>query len=538
MNNHAAPVAPDIILMARIVHTLTEQDDDVPVTAIGVTAGVISHLGTVSESDAWGPAERIDHRSHVITPGLVDAHIHPIHGQGTARGVFLGGARDLDEIVALLRAEPDDEWLLGWGLQQTIFREHQPSSTFLDEAFPGQRVVLTFFDGHAILASTAAMQAAGIEHAATLPGGGQIIGDAAGRPTGLFLEHGAMHFIRRSVPPLTFAEKVTRVRATLAGMAAVGLTGGEMLDLEDRDSVAILEAIEEAGELPIRLRVAPWVLPRHGQEQRELALQLQGRRGRRWEVRGVKLMIDGTIDNGTAWLGSPDTCDEGTRSLYADPNSYATLLRELHQLGITTTTHAIGDRGVRFVIDAIAALPPGGPRHRIEHLEELSEHELAALAASGASASMQPTHCTHFLAADRSDAWSRRLGDHRVEFAFRTRDVRDAVGYLALGSDWPIAPYDPREIMADSRSRRHTAAAGALPIIPTQALTAEESLRGYTTDVYKSTGVGGGVIEIGAAADFTVFDGDPLAASPDELLHLPVVSTYIAGRRVTSGHGI
>lgn len=531
------PAAPDLVVFADRVVTLRGGIADADTAAIGITSGRISHLGTRLEGQSWDAACVTDFPGSVITPGLVDAHIHPIHGQNTARGVFLGDAQTPRQAAELLASAAEEEggWVLGWGLTQSVFGEEAPSSQFLEEVLPGRLVVATFFDGHALLASRAVLSEAGIHGGKKFPGGGKIVCDSDGVPTGLFLEHAAMALVRACVPPLSFAQKVERVRETLEGMAAVGLTGGEMLDFEDPDSLRILDEIEASGDLAIRLRIAPWVLSKHGDDQLDRIIRLQGRHGRRWAVRGAKLMIDGTIDNGTAWLYEPDVEGAGGSSLYAEPARYVAALRRLDARGISTTTHAIGDRGIRFVIDAIADLPEGGPRHRIEHIEEITDAGIEALAESGATASMQPTHCTHFLHADRSDTWSRRLGDNRVDLAFRARDVRDAVGLLALGSDWPIAPYDPREIMADAQTRRRTATPHSAPVSVDQGLSGLEALRGYTCDVADSTGVPGGRIDLGLLADFTVFAGDPTTVSPEVLMGLPVRATFLAGELAGGG---
>jgi predicted amidohydrolase YtcJ len=525
---------PELAILADTIHTLSEQRG---ITALGITDGRVTHLGTREEADGWGARRVVDHGAATLVPGLVDAHIHPVHGQSMARGVFLGDAATPEEVGAILAegaegAASAGGWVLGWGLKQTVFGERAPEGRFLERFLPGVRVHVMFFDGHASIASPAALAAAGVAQGGPVPGGGEIVADAEGRPTGFLVETTAMERVLDVVPPMSFEEKTRAVLATFEGMAAAGLTGGEVLDLEDPDSIAVLEAIEERGELPLRLRVAPWILSKHGPEQLERVLALQGRAGRRFLVRGAKLMIDGTIDNGSAWLHRPDAYGEGTHGHYSEPERYLSTLRTLHEAGVTTTTHAIGDRGIRFVIDAIAGLPAGGPRHRIEHLEELDDEGLAALRACGAAASMQPTHCTHFLEADHSDAWSRRLGDERVDFAFRLRDVHGTGVVLALGSDWPIAPYDPREIMADARSRRRTAVPGSEPILPAQGLTALEALEGYTARVHESTGASGGRIVLGATADLTVLDADPLTITPEEMAAAGVVATYVGGERV------
>ena len=135
--------------------------------------------------------------------------------------------------------------------------------------------------------------------------------------------------------------------------------------------------------------------------------------------------------------------------------------------GCPTVTHAIGDAGVRYVLDALSDIPVGRtpvdrPRvpHRIEHIETIPGRPGAAGSATlDVTASMQPTHCTLYTQADHSDNWSTPAR-HRARRTGRsvTRDLRDAGARLALGSDWPVAPFD-----AARRHRRRTTAAPARP---------------------------------------------------------------------------
>ncbi|NDY74779.1 amidohydrolase family protein, partial [Desulfobacter hydrogenophilus] len=150
-------------------------------------------------------------------------------------------------------------------------------------------------------------------------------------------------------------------------------------------------------------RISPSVFPGFTRDDLERHLELQRRAGRRWHVRGVKLMIDGTIDNGTAWLFEPDSRGQSTRSLWLDPAEYREAVRFFHEHGIPTTTHAIGDKGISFVAETLGALPAGDVQHRIEHIETLPDEVLDQVIAAGAAASMQPTHCTLYTRADHTD---------------------------------------------------------------------------------------------------------------------------------------
>ncbi|WP_169251796.1 hypothetical protein [Brevibacterium sp. 'Marine'] len=50
----------------------------------------------------------------------------------------------------------------------------------------------------------------------------------------------------------------------------------------------------------------------------------------------------------------------------------------------------------------------------------------------------------------------------------------DAGAILALGSDYPVAPYEILKIMADAQLRRPVDEPETAPILPDQALTAAE----------------------------------------------------------------
>ncbi len=85
--------------------------------------------------------------------------------------------------------------------------------------------------------------------------------------------------------------------------------------------------------------------------------------GRRWIVEGVKLMIDVTIDNGTrvaARAGLPGRVDGVA---VAGPRAVPCRSRRARPArGSDTTTHAIGDAGIDFVVRAIDGLSTAGRR--------------------------------------------------------------------------------------------------------------------------------------------------------------------------------
>ena len=161
----------------------------------------------------------------------------------------------------------------------------------------------------------------------------------------------------------------------------------------------------------------------------------------------------------------------------------------------------------------------------MEHLETLPDDLVAAIGASGVTASMQPLH----VAAVKPDGnWSRRLGPERAARAFRMRDLIDAGAVLALGSDWPVADADPRLGLAAAQLRSD---------LPGQALTAHEALAGYTLAPAHAAGEEGvaGRIRVGMRADLTGLAIDPVDAPAAELPENPVWLTVVDGRVVHQG---
>ena len=146
---------------------------------------------------------------------------------------------------------------------------------------------------------------------------------------------------------------------------------------------------------------------------------------------------------------------------------------------------------------------------------------------------MQAIHL-QWLRADGSDPWSRALGAERAGRAFRCADLVASGALVALGSDWPVAHFDPRAGMAWARLRRPPGDRDRAPIGPGQALTAEQSLHGYTTNAWQTVGeeAYAGRIVVGYRADLTAFAADPVECPADDLPDLPVRLTVVAGEPV------
>ncbi|MET8671168.1 amidohydrolase [Streptomyces albidoflavus] len=517
--------AADLVLTAARVHTL---DPARPrAEAVAVKDGTIVAVGDRTDTADWtGPGtDTVDLGAATLTPGLVDAHSHPVWGLEMAAGTDLSAVTGLDGLRAALHtATPTDGWLLGWGLDHNAFGDQPLDRRLIEDIHPGVPVFLRLYDGHSALVNGAALDRAGITGPRTFGQRASVVCDADGRPTGHLIEHAAMDLVQPHLPTPSDAERIARLRTLLGEMAATGLTGAHVMDLGDGTVPELLTAFEAEGELPLRLRLAPWCMP--GSTPADLAelIALQSRAGRLWRVGGVKFFMDGTVEGGTAWLEHADCHGQGTDAFWPDPEAYSAAVRTLDAAGVGTATHAIGDAAVRHVLDTVATLGPGARgRHRIEHIETVPDDQLPRFAELGVAASMQPPH-TAYTRADHSDAWSRRLGPERAGRAWRIRELREAGAYVALGSDWPIAHHDARQVLALAQEPRGAARRGG-------GLSALMALEGVTSHAAAAAGEAdvAGRIAPGHRADLTAFAADPLTTPAGELPGTPIAVTVVGG---------
>ena len=534
----------DTLVLTDKVHTLDPANPSAQ--AVAISDGRIAAVGSAADAARWkGAGTRvIDLGDATLTPGLVDGHMHPILGSEMADGVDLASVETPEQLRATLaaaaRATERGGWVTGFGLDHNVFtRAAQPiTAAAIDEALGDVPAILRLYDGHSALASSTALHRAGITGPREFAQRAAVVCDALGRPTGHLIEHAAIDLVLAQVPGRPVEQRRARLLSLLEDMAATGLTGGHVMDCHG-DSLELLAALEDTAELPLRLRLAPWCMPGSTDEEVDHLIHLvrghgpdrqSPARGRRWHVGAVKFFIDGTVEGGTAWLEHADCHGQSTDSFWLDPADYTRIVRRLAAAGVQTATHAIGDAAVRHVLDTLDGVETGGIRHRVEHLESIPRSQVERFAELGVIASMQPTHSA-YTRADHTDEWSTRLGRARADRAWRCGDIQASGATLVLGSDWPIAHYDPRQVLAAAQLRRlpgHTAA----PVTPHQAIDARAALNGMTSAPATAGGESdqAGRIAAGYRADLTAFSLDPLTTPPDEFADSPIRLTMIDGR--------
>ncbi len=529
-------------LIVKVGRIWTGDRDHPWAEALAIRDGAVAAVGTAEEILRFrGPSTRlIDRPDAFAVPGLIDAHGHMESLGATQDKVDLRGVASLEEVARRVKAwadaNPGDSWITGRNWDQSLWPGGAfPTAAVLDQVAPQRPVWLDRVDGHAGWANTEAMRRAKVTRESVAPADGQIIRDKEGQPTGVFID-GAMRLIGRAVPAPTKLDVRRRLLAAQEMALSAGLTGVHDAGISIR-TADVYRELDRSGQLVIR--VYGMVSHREG-----AAVQFVSRRpeagpdGARFELRAIKLFIDGAMGSRGGLLFRPYHDDPGNSGLLLiDPKVLEATTTAALRHGWQVATHAIGDKGNALVLDAYAAarkaVPEArDPRLRIEHAQVVRKEDVRRFMELNVIASMQPSHASDDM------RWAdARLGPGRVDGAYAWRWFADAGVSLAYGSDFPVEIVNPFWGIYAAITRQDADGRPAGGWHPEQLLTLDEALRGFTAGSAHAAFAENrlGILKTGFRADVTLLDRDLFQVKPKELLGAKVVMTIVDGKVAFKG---
>lgn len=519
---------------------------DGEIVAVGSEEAVRQHSGRRTEV--------VDLRGRMLLPGFQDAHVHA-SGGGLERGrCDLSPAHSRQEYLAAVAAyaaeHPDREWITGGGWAMDVFPGGVPRKEDLDSVVGDRPVFLSNRDHHAAWVNSMALERAGIDASTPDPADGRIERDSSGEAVGT-LQEGAMALVERQVPETTIEEIGAGILEGQRFLHSLGITAWQEAIVGDYpvvpDCFDAFVALDAAGQLTARVGGALWWSREGGAGQID---HLASRRevaaaGTRFRANAVKFMQDGVCENFTAAMLTPyldragqETHNHGTS--FFDPEELKHFVTIVDREGFQAHFHAIGDRAVREVLDAVEAarLANGASdrRHCAAHIQVIHPEDIARFAALEMVANGQPLWACHEPQMD--ELTLPFLGPVRAATQYPFASLKRSGARLCFGSDWPVStPNVLSEIhVAVNRTAPPDytyggAEDGDEPFLSDERVQLSTAIEAFTmgSAFFNHLDETTGSISVGKRADLVVLDHDLFAVRSSEIGLVGVDLTLVDG---------
>jgi predicted amidohydrolase YtcJ len=577
-----AATGVDLAIVNASVYTVDAQKPTAE--AIAISGDRIVAVGTTAEiKKLAGPGTRvIDARGGFVTPGFNDSHVHidgtgallvgvnllDVHEPNAFRERMAGAAKRLPKGSWIVRGDwgAYEQWKAGAsGAAGTASAASAgpftPSRELIDEVTPDHPVLVNRFDRSMYLANTKALEMAGITATTPNPAGGEIIKDSNGRLTGI-LKGTAADVVRKVQAPISFEQRLVQVRAVLQEAREGGIT--TMQDLTTPEQLMAYQALERSGELTSRISIRPqlWEVE-HAQK-----LGVSRGFGDDWlRIVGYKAWVDGIMGSSgalffraydhnpnnrgyTRHIMHPEPV-EGAAMQMTDKDHYTRwppgnmekLIKEAVKTGIPPHVHAIGDEGVRILLDIYERvlteenLVAKDHRWRVIHAQVVHPDDFKRFGQLKLVAEVNPYHVS-----DDMRWMEERIGKERSKGAYAFRTLKNNGATIIFGSDSPgtnAARYflSPVYGLYAAVTRQTLTGEPKEGWFPDERLTIEEAIEAYTKGPAWATFEEGlkGTLTPGKLADVAVFDTNLLEAgrkNPAQLLKAKVNYTIVGGKIV------
>jgi predicted amidohydrolase YtcJ len=493
----------------------------------------------------------VDLGGRLVTPGLIDSHVHFGDGGQYLRNIPLRDATSIAEVrrrvAAYIVAHPRADWVQGegWSYGYADLPGGEFHRELIDAVSAGHPVFLDSGMAHAAWANGEALRRAGITRDTPNPAGGDIVRGADGEPTGWLKEDAAVNLVASKIPPPSRADMKAALLAAVSEANRLGITRVDSAG-GDFGSLRLLDEIRRAGRLSLRISIADWITA-PGLDARHLkVLELARARyhGDYLSCCVGKFIMDGVIESHTAYMPGGYADDPSAKGMrFFEPDAYKASVATLNRHGFQVYTHAIGDGAIRLALDAyaasqaaaIAAGTPGAPRNRIEHAEAPDPEDIPRFGTLGVIASMQP-----LMIYPRDEwkgmegLWQKYAGERFLPVAFALRSLIDSHATVAFGTDWPIVQLNPLLGIRNAVLRQSLDGQPPGGYVPEQRITIAEAVRAYTLGAaYASRrDAHEGSVEPGKLADLVVFSDNFIEGPAARIADAHVLMTFVGGALV------
>lgn len=559
--------APDLI--AHNGKVITVDDNFTVSDAVAVRGDRIIAIGGGAEMIAAADAETrvVDLAGKSVIPGLFDGHAHLDREGLKEQFVSLGGARSIDDILAVIARLVADaapgEWIVtmplgdppGYrGMPGLLSEGRFPNRHDLDSVAPDNPVYIRpiwgywrHHDGEPLVsvANSRALELAGVTRDTSPPIASVVIDKdpSTGEPTGIFYEDTLGPIVEftfmQAAGRFAHEDRVRGLERSMQAYLSFGTTSvfdghgtaGEVL--------AAYQALDARNDLQVRadLLMSPAWDAVAGVDRSALFdtwghwLQGSGLGNDYLRMAGLFLQIGaetGINSMGEARLKTPHSPYTGWSSY-----NYDHLLPkdEIVEMMVTAARRDIRIGVITLpMLDCLekanAIEPIVDRRWVLGHMGVLSEEQVHKIRDLGLVVTTHTNSYIHRIASELK----AKLGPERENDIAPLKRLRDAGVRFCLATDnQPISLWGP----IWQTIARQDGETGEI-VAPDQALSREEALRAATIDgAYLCRDEASrGSLEVGKLADFVVLDNDPLTGPDDQIVNIQAETAVVGGQVV------
>ncbi len=532
-------IADMVVTNANVI---TVDTNDSQAAAFAIIGNKFSAVGTSAEiKKLIGKKTKIiDVRGKTITPGFIDAHLHPIPkypDSSIYSRVDLSpkNVRSMEELIEVLKEKakitPHGLWIIGSRYQDTKLGRH-PTRHDLDQSSTEHIISISHSSGHIAVVNTLALKNAKITRQTPDPPGGAFDREKDGRPNGVLREKAKGIVFRGNPVPQspTEDEKLVGYISCFNDYLSKGIT-----------------SVGDAGNNSLRMPYYQELISRNQQKvriyamfgerdiSRMKALHLHRGFGNEWLwIGAIKIYHGNSLSGRTCWLYEPYdkiNPETGNKDYYGIPPARSqaeldSLVFEIHQAGYQLACHANGDREIDMVLDAIEQalqkLPRDNHRHRIEHCSVSNMKILARVNKLGVILAL------HSYIYDHGDKMED-YGPARWSMMHPNKSAIEMGIVVAGNSDSNVSEAFPM-LRIQSMVTRTTAEGKVYGA--EQKVSVGEAIRIWTMgSAYASFEDDvKGSISVGKLADFVILSSDPNDVPPETIKDITVEKTYVGGK--------
>lgn len=468
----------DLIIHNARIHSMNTTDDEFQ--AMAIKDGKILELGPERQIlNKYRSDEEIDAYGKNVYPGFTDAHTHLLSLAQERLSANLKDAKTPEQVAVMLEkyaSRNNRSFIIGRGIQWDNIHQYEELARIISRSFPNIPVFIITKDIHSAILNQKAIELL------KLPTTSGIISENA------FFE------AYSKFPKFSQSELQKQLFELQDELLQFGIVAVHEMGWSHED-YQFFKSLTKNNKW--KINISAYLLP----SKENLHLLKNGIiRGEKLQIRGLKILLDGTFSSRTALLSS-SYVDGSSGKINYSTISLDSLLLFAHDHELQLAAHAAGDVSAELFLKRVKSLQLNvdNLKWRIEHLQKTNPTILSLLSELHIIPSIQPYQAV-------SDAAWIRLAIQPVDNSFYAyKSLLAANGIIGIGSDLPVETYNPFEIIWASNTRKDIENKG-YGFNEIEKLNIKDALKAYT--IYNAQLTDNdteyGTIEKGKAATFFI----------------------------------